>query len=413
MTFSFSSKITYVLLSLGVGLLFIYGGNTSYARTVPVKEIIKIASDSAGPQILLDEKTVDALTIPSPISTIGIAKTPLFMEQQSLKPQVRDIIQTKIDPQNIYAWTLAHIQDTATEPEDAKMVTQNNRVVDFSPGKNGLTPDIRKTTIALLNNLVEKNSVVSIAGIIRKPQNTLTDTNTLGINELLSGGISDFSNSSKNRLANIEAGMQQVKGVIIKPGETFSFGEYLGDVTAAKGFKPEIVIKAEGLVPELGGGICQVSSTLFRAVMQSGMQITQRRNHAFSVSHYFPPGTDATIYTPATDLKFINDTPAHVLIWPYYIDKTHLAFDLYGTRDSRSVIVDEPIQWDKKSDGSMKASWTRHVTNNGVTRDDTLKSTYLPPALFKKEEKFVVATPTAVAPPNTAIPPENPPSPTN
>ncbi len=413
MTFSFSSKVTYTILALAAGTAFIYSGNISYARAVPVKEIIKIANDSTESQIALDEKTIDELTIPSPLSMVSIAKTPLFLERQSLKPQARDTIQTKIEPHNIYNWTVIHAKDTATEAEDAKMVIENNRVVAFSPGKDGLTPDMRKTSIALLNTLAAKNPAVSVIGIRHKPQNALADTNTLGINQLLSGGISDFSNSSKNRLANIEAGIQQVKGVIVKPGETFSFGEYLGDVTAAKGFKPEIVIKAEGLVPELGGGICQVSSTLFRAVMQSGMRITQRRNHAFSVSHYFPPGTDATIYTPATDLKFINDTPAHVLIWPYYIDKTHLAFDLYGTRDNRSVVVDEPIQWDRKSDGSMKASWTRHVTNNGVTRDDVLKSTYLPPALFKKEEKFVIAAPATPQPEDTITPPVNTPPPSS
>jgi vancomycin resistance protein YoaR len=224
--------------------------------------------------------------------------------------------------------------------------------------------------------------------------------------DFLAGGVSDFSHSSKNRLANIDAGMKQVRGALVPPGQIFSFGEKLGDVTAEKGFKPEIVIKADGLKPELGGGICQVSSTLFRAVMQSGMQITQRRNHAFSVNHYFPPGTDATIYTPVTDLKFKNDTPAYVLIWPYYLDKDHLAFDLYGTKDGRSVVVDEPVQWDRKPDGSLKASWSRHVTMNGITRDDTLKSNYLPPALFKKEEKFVIAS-QATTPPNSVPETEN------
>lgn len=409
MTFSFSPAAKYALLFL-TGALFIYSAHISHARTVPVKEIIKVADSATQPHILLDEKTVAEITSASTTLNTSIASKPLFLETQTIQPKARNTEHTEFDPQKAYVWIAAHTKSAASEPEDAKMVITNNRVVDFSPGKEGLTPDMRETTLALLQSLTEKSATSAIAGIARKPQNTLAETNTLGVSELLSGGISDFSNSSKNRLANIEAGMQQIRGVLVKPGEIFSFGEYLGDVTAAKGFKPEIVIKAEGLVPELGGGICQVSSTLFRAVMQSGMQIIQRRNHAFSVNHYFPPGTDATIYTPATDLKFLNDTPAHVLIWPYYIDKTHLAFDLYGTRDNRSVVVDEPIQWDKKSDGSMKASWTRHVTKDGTTRDDTLKSTYLPPALFKKEEKFVVATPASTSP-STATPPTTTPAP--
>lgn len=401
MIFSHSSKTTYLALLLIGGALFVYSGQSAYGRTVPVKEIIKTTDNATGLQIPLDESALTELSSPTP-QTVRIATTPLFLEAQSLQPHTRNTRQTNTDPQKAYDWLTSHTKDATTEPEDAKMVMQNNRVVDFSPGKEGLVPDNRKSTLELLLAIDKKAPSIAVSGIVRKAQNTLASTNTLGINEFLSGGISDFSNSSKNRLANIEAGMQQVRGVIVNPGDTFSFGEYLGDVTAAKGFKPEIVIKAEGLVPELGGGICQVSSTLFRAVMQSGMQITQRRNHAFSVSHYFPPGTDATIYTPATDLKFINDTPAHVLIWPYYIDKTHLAFDLYGTKDDRSVMVDEPIQWDKKSDGSMKASWTRHVTKDGTTREDVLKSNYLPPAIFKKEEKFVIATPPTPA--NTTTP---------
>lgn len=391
------------------GAFFALTFSTSYARTVPVKEIIKVTDTENENQILLDDKAVIELS--STLNpSITIAEKPLFLEKQTLGGASRTSRRTSLPVGTIYTWVDNYAKDIRSEPEDAKMVFEGERVTNFSPGKNGLVPDMRATTLLLIEALQRKEAVSDIIGVTLPPHNTLADTNTLGIDEFLSGGKSDFSNSSKNRLANIEAGMQQIKGVIVRPGETFSFGEYLGDVTAAKGFKPEIVIKAEGLVPELGGGICQVSSTLFRAVMQSGMQITQRRNHAFSVSHYFPPGTDATIYTPQTDLKFTNDTPAHILIWPYYIDKTHLAFDLYGTKDGRNVVVDEPIQWDKKSDGSMKASWTRHVTKNGTTRDDVLKSNYLPPALFKKEEAFVTATPVVVVPPQTPTPTAGTPS---
>lgn len=372
-----------------------FGVHTVAAKTVSVKDIIR--------QDLVDpEATISTENIPQEITENGrsyaYTTTPLFLNATNLRNESEKVATSRTNISELYTWTHELLQAQAKDAEDAHMTIANGRVVDFNPGQQGLYPDSHATTLSLLRNLQTGTLVTTIVFTKTDPQVSLSSTNTLGINTLLSGGISDFSNSSKNRLANIEAGMQQVRGVIVKPGETFSFGEYLGDVTAAKGFKPEIVIKAEGLVPELGGGICQVSSTLFRAVMQSGMQITQRRNHAFSVSHYFPPGTDATIYTPATDLKFINDTPAHVLIWPYYIDKTHLAFDLYGTKDNRSVVVDEPLQWDRKSDGSMKASWTRHVTKDGTTREDTLKSTYLPPALFKKEETFVINPPTGNAP---------------
>jgi vancomycin resistance protein YoaR len=401
--------------TLLIGSLWTATAPAALARTVSVKEIVRPPDEGKTQTIALDNTALDALSAGRRENDFFIAVKPLTTERLVLTREDRTTRRIPFSPKTAYTWLEQTVKDSQNTPEDARLVIENGRVTDFSPGTENLKTDLRETALALLSALQNNEGHVNLKGLAVEPPHTLASTNTLGINEFLAGGISDFSNSSKNRLANIEAGIQQVKGVIVKPGEVFSFGKYLGDVTAEKGFKPEIVIKAEGLKPELGGGICQVSSTLFRAVMQSGMQITQRRNHAFSVSHYFPPGTDATIYTPATDLRFINDTPAHVLIWPHYIDKTHLAFDLYGTKDSRSVVVDEPIQWDRKPDGSMKASWTRHVTKDGITRDDTLKSNYLPPALFKKEEKFVVVPPVPPTgtPDTTDIPPtQNPQTPT-
>lgn len=364
------------------------------AAPATVKDIIKTSAEAAPHTLILDAQTKETMGAPTELPKV-IDTVPFILRLDLLhKPRsMRTSFTTTLDPAAIYSWVEQTLRTKSFGAEDAELRIENERVVAFNPGRPGLIPDARLTTLATIHALSDKQAnTVAIAGIPLQPATPLAATNSLGIQEFLSGGISDFSNSSRNRLANIEAGMNQVKGVIVKPGEIFSFGEYLGDVTAEKGFKPEIVIKADGLKPELGGGICQVSSTLFRAVMQSGMQITQRKNHAFSVSHYFPAGTDATIYTPATDLKFKNDTPAHVLIWPHYLDKTHLAFDLYGTSDGRQVVVDEPVHTDRKADGSLKASWTRHVSVQGTTREDTFKSNYLPPALFKKEEKFVTAT---------------------
>ncbi|MBP9686633.1 MAG: VanW family protein [Candidatus Doudnabacteria bacterium] len=369
----------------------------SQAKAAPatVNDIIKTSAEATPHVLSLDTTTKDI--VGAPTETPQIIDTVPFVLRLDLlhKPQaIRTSFTTTLDPRATYAWVAESLTRTSFTPEDAEFEMENGRVSKFNPGRTGLVPDARLTTLATIHALTDKQTdTVAIAGIPLQPRTTLASINSLGIQEFLSGGISDFSNSSKNRLANIEAGMNQVKGVLVKPGDIFSFGEYLGDITAEQGFKPEIVIKADGLKPELGGGICQVSSTLFRAVMQSGMQVTQRKNHAFSVSHYYPAGTDATIYTPVTDLKFKNDTPAHILIWPHYLDKTHLAFDLYGTSDGREVVVDEPIHTDRKADGSLKASWTRHVTVQGVTREDTFKSNYLPPALFKKEETFVTASP--------------------
>lgn len=185
-------------------------------------------------------------------------------------------------------------------------------------------------------------------------------------------------------------------GVIVEPGETFSFNKYLGEVDGEHGFLPELVIKKSGTVPEFGGGLCQVSSTAFRAAMDAGLPITERRNHAYAVQYYAPQGTDATIYPGVVDLKFTNDTPGSILVWPYEKDANTLIFDFYGTKDGRQVILEKPVQYDKKTDGSMKAEWTRIVTNNGIISTSTFKSIYQPPSLFHKTEEFAKPTSTAI-----------------
>ena len=146
------------------------------------------------------------------------------------------------------------------------------------------------------------------------PVEKLENFNDLGIKELLGSGHSNFYGSSANRRHNIRVGSNKLSGMIIKPGEEFSLVKALGDVNKETGYLFEMVIKGNKTVPEYGGGLCQVATTLFRAALQSGLPITERRNHSYRVSYYEPAGTDATIYSPHPDLRFINDTGNNILI---------------------------------------------------------------------------------------------------
>jgi vancomycin resistance protein YoaR len=177
-------------------------------------------------------------------------------------------------------------------------------------------------------------------------------------------------------------------GVIIQPGEEFSFNQYLGPVRADTGFVPELVIKRSGTKPEFGGGVCQVSSTVFSTAVRAGLPITERRNHSYAVS-YYEPGTDATIYTGSVDLKFVNDTPGAILLWSTVQPGGILALDFYGTNDGREILVEEPVQFDRKPNGSLKALWKRTVIKQGLATEDSFLSIYLSPALFQKQEQFV------------------------
>lgn len=279
------------------------------------------------------------------------------------------------------------------KPENAQLIIDGRKATNFNPGQNGQALDLYE----LLTLLESGASNIELPVTVSTPPVKLADTNQIGINELVGVGESNFSGSHNNRIVNITVGAAKYDGLIIQPGEEFSFNKNLGDVDAAHGFLPELVIKPEGVVPEFGGGLCQVSTTAFRAAMNSGLPITARRNHSFAVAYYSPQGTDATIYPGASDLKFVNDLPTSILIHTKIIGKK-LYFEFYGTKDGRNIAFEGPVQYDKKPDGSMKATWTRHITKDGNTTTQVFKSNYLSPALFHHDAVNQPTTPNPDAP---------------
>jgi vancomycin resistance protein YoaR len=280
------------------------------------------------------------------------------------------------------------IQAINQPAHDAKLVLEGKIAKEFEPGQNGQGVDVYT-----LRQLLQSNQEsIGLPVLESSPTRTLSETNNLGINELVAVGESNFKGSPRNRIHNLTIGANKFNGLLIDKGEEFSFNKYLGDVDGEHGFLPELVIKATGTVPEFGGGLCQVSSTAFRAAMNAGFPITARRNHSYAVQYYAPQGTDATIYPGVQDLKFINDTSTPILVRTR-IDGTKLYFEYYGTKDTREVAFEGPIQYDKKANGAMKATWTRHVTKNGETSTQTFNSIYQPPALFHKEEQTSTPNP--------------------
>lgn len=294
---------------------------------------------------------------------------------------------------------LKSIQDEIDQPaEDAAFKMQDGKVTDFNPGQDGNNLNIKDSIDQIVEAMSSGQTETQLAISKVTPRVSLADTNSMGIRELVAVGESNFAGSPKNRIFNIKVGVGKETGVIVAPGATFSFNDNLGPVDGEHGFLPELVIKKEGTIPEFGGGLCQVSSTMFRAAMNGGFPITARRNHSYAVSYYAPQGTDATIYPGVQDLKFINDSPAHILIWPK-IDKNILRFYIYGTKDQRQTVIDKPNVYDRKPDGSMKATWHRKVTMpDGTVKDDVFKSVYQSPALFHKTEEFAPAAPATTPP---------------
>jgi len=189
---------------------------------------------------------------------------------------------------------------------------------------------------------------VELPVIETQPVVTVEDAGlrAMGIREVVTIGESDFSNSPANRRHNIATGLAKFNGHLIPKDSVFSFDETLGPVDGSTGYLKELVIKGDQTVPDYGGGLCQVSSTAYRGIWEYGFPIVQRRNHSYSVSHYFPQGTDATVYPPNVDMKFKNDSPGALLIQTYA--KGDLAFFVYyGTHDDRESTVLGPYIWDR------------------------------------------------------------------
>lgn len=225
---------------------------------------------------------------------------------------------------------------------DGKKVTQ------FQPPQEGRKLDEEKTA-----NLISKR-------VINLAENTNTDpinlpvaiipvknklTNELGIKELIAEGSSRFSGSIPNRIFNIGLAASRINGVLVPPGSIFSFNETVGDISAASGYKQAYIIKEGRTVLDDGGGVCQVSTTLFRAALNSGLPVVARTAHAYRVGYYeqnSPPGLDATVFSPSVDFKFKNDTSQHLLIQAYTYGEA-LYVDLYGTNDGRVSQISTPI----------------------------------------------------------------------
>ena len=230
--------------------------------------------------------------------------------------------------------------------QDAKFEvasTTNNRLrAKFQPSSNGRTLNIIKNLAKLEQEIIYKNNhEIKLEIDTDIPRVDLAGINTYGIKEIVGTGESDFSGSPANRRHNIKIGAEKLNGLLISPDEEFSLVQNLGQINASTGYLPELVIKGNETIPEYGGGLCQIGTTMFRVALYAGLPITERRPHSYRVSYYEPAGMDATIYMPRPDVKFINNT-GNYLVLTTEIQGNILKFKFYGTEDGRKTEVENP-----------------------------------------------------------------------
>ena len=240
------------------------------------------------------------------------------------------------------------------EPINAQFNFQDGRVTAFKPSTNGEKVDvenlkevIRTKAYVTLQNQKSDRITIAVPKIIVEPEVTTEKVNNLGIKELIGRGTSEFRGSIPNRVFNINHAASKLNGVLVPPGETFSFVKQIGDISKLTGYKEAYIIQGGRTVLGDGGGVCQVSTTLFRAILNSGLPVVERNQHAYRVQYYeqdMPPGVDAAIYVPTVDLKFKNDTKHHILIQTIFDAENYsLTFELYGTSDGRVAQISEPV----------------------------------------------------------------------
>lgn len=225
--------------------------------------------------------------------------------------------------------------------QNAKLEIKDDKVTQFVPHQLGAVLRIKDTIELIQSNLLSLQREFELPINYLEPKTSLADLNNLGINELVASGVSNFSGSPRNRHHNIAIGASRFDLIIIEPNTTFSFNKILGQVDDLTGYLPELVIKGDETIPEYGGGLCQVSTTAFRAILNGGYPIVARKNHSYRVSYYEPAGSDATIYPPYPDLKFTNNNTDSILI-DTYIKGDNLYFDFYSTPVAYKVEIEGP-----------------------------------------------------------------------
>jgi vancomycin resistance protein YoaR len=255
-----------------------------------------------------------------------------------------------------------------------------SKVVVLQPSQAGQKADVAAGVAAIVAALSAPVSAsengspapqeVALPVTVIQPKIDTTRVAEMGIVELVSAGTSTYKGSPPERVHNVLNAAAKFGHVVVAPGEEFSFNDNVGDVNAANGFIDALVIAGDRTAVGIGGGVCQVSTTAFRAAYFGGFPIVERWAHGYVVGWYGKPGLDASIFTPNVDFRFVNDTGHFILVKSSWNEKKGtLTFSIYGTKPDRTVEISEPVISNRQpapppsyqQDSSLKAGQIKQV----------------------------------------------------
>jgi vancomycin resistance protein YoaR len=263
----------------------------------------------------------------------------------------------EFDKEKIESWVVQLEETVNRQPVNALFEFDGIKVNEFKAANAGVDLDEEATSqeivkaVKRLSGNGEEEYSMDLVANYTQPDITTENVNDLGIKEVIGKGESWFSHSIPSRVHNVSLSAANIHGTLVAPGEIFSFVDAVGEIDAAHGFQSAYVIQSGKTILGDGGGVCQVSTTLFRAVLDAGLEIVERRPHSYRVGYYeenYDVGIDATIYSPSVDLKFRNDTDNYILIQTY-VDpvNTYMNFEIYGSEDGREVALSKPKIWNQ------------------------------------------------------------------
>ena len=288
--------------------------------------------------------------------------------------------------------------DRIREPQNAAWDTNGTRAW-VEPAKDGIAFEPRAAADAVRAAALAGGARQADIALVRvAPNRSTQEAEEFGITEKVAGAITELGDSSSNRTHNVALMAEILDNRLVMPGETFSFNDAVGPRSPERGFLEGLAIVDGLMIPSIGGGVCQVATTLYDAAFAMGLQIVERRNHGFYISHY-GLGMDATVAWPDLDFKFNNNTASPILIRATS-DASTMLVNLYSApNDGRAVETSVSDRYDIKPpekryledpfapakqiiqyvDGQegFAVDVTRDVTRNGETLShDVFVSTY-------------------------------------
>ncbi|WP_245557745.1 VanW family protein [Deinococcus apachensis] len=287
------------------------------------------------------------LSAPEPVLVGGRVERPLTERRFTVQIPAQEVARLRtsgdLSPLRV-ALARVYAQVEARGARDVRFFREGGRWI--ARAQTGWKVDRERTEARLREALGRGESGSALVLRLQAPARSVRWAQEQGLTHLASGS-STFTGSPGFRVQNIRVGAGKLHGTWVAPGAEFNFNARVGRINAAGGFVRGYVITGRTLSLEDGGGLCQVSTTIFRAAHAAGLPITERHAHSYQVAYYGAPGLDAAVYAPNKNLRWRNDTAGPLLVQASWdLKRQELRVDLFGRPDSRKVWVAAPRQAD-------------------------------------------------------------------